>query len=91
MPLSASPGPAIAGASARSSTSPARWTTSRPAHGESGHAEQDPEQVLAAALEVLRDAAAAARRGGAEVSGIAISVAMHALVGSTTTVARSRA
>jgi gluconokinase len=48
---------------------------------EHGHAEQDPERVLDAAEEVLRGAAAAAREHGAEVAGVAISTAMHALVG----------
>jgi gluconokinase len=48
---------------------------------EHGHAEQEPERVLDAADEVLRGAAAAAREQGAEVAGIAISTAMHALVG----------
>jgi gluconokinase len=46
-----------------------------------GHAEQDPERVLGAALDVLGEAAAAARAGGAEVAGVAISTAMHGLVG----------
>ena len=48
---------------------------------EHGHAEQDPERMLAAAEEVLRGAAAAAREDGAEVAGISMSTAMHALVG----------
>jgi gluconokinase len=48
---------------------------------EHGHAEQDPDRVLAAALEVVRGAAAAARERGAEVAAISISTAMHALVG----------
>ena len=48
---------------------------------EHGHAEQDPEQVVDAAVAVLRDAAAAARERGAEVVGVSISTAMHALVG----------
>jgi gluconokinase len=48
---------------------------------EHGHAEQDPGRVLDAALAVLRDAAAAARSAGAEIAGIGVSTAMHALVG----------
>jgi gluconokinase len=48
---------------------------------EHGHAEQDPDRVVEAALGVLRDAAAAARDGGAEIAGIGISTAMHALYG----------
>ena len=48
---------------------------------EHGHAEQEPERVLEAALGVLRDAAARARDAGAEVAAIGISTAMHALVG----------
>ena len=48
---------------------------------EHGHAEQDPAQVLEAAERVLRGAAAAARDAGAEVAGVGISTAMHALAG----------
>src|SRR4051812_29959668 len=48
---------------------------------EHGHAEQDPDRVVDAALDVLRDAAAAARDRGAEIAGIGISTAMHALYG----------
>jgi gluconokinase len=48
---------------------------------EHGHAEQDPDRVVDAALDVLRDAAAAARETGAEIAGIGISTAMHALYG----------
>jgi gluconokinase len=48
---------------------------------EHGHAEQDPGAVLDAAEEVLRGAAAAARDEGAEIAGVSISTAMHALVG----------
>ena len=48
---------------------------------EPGRAEQDPGQVVDAALRVLRDAAAAARDRGAEIAGVSISAAMHALVG----------
>src|SRR3954451_8054567 len=48
---------------------------------EHGHAEQDPARVLDAAEEVLRETADCARNGGAEVAGVAISTAMHALVG----------
>jgi hypothetical protein len=48
---------------------------------EHGHAEQDPQQVVDAALGALRNAAAAARDGGAEVAGIGVSTAMHALYG----------
>ena len=48
---------------------------------EHGHAEQDPGRVLDAALGALRDAAAAATKAGAEVAGIGVSTAMHALVG----------
>jgi gluconokinase len=46
-----------------------------------GRAEQDPEQVVDAAMRALRDAAGAARDRGAEIAGVAISTAMHALVG----------
>jgi gluconokinase len=46
-----------------------------------GRAEQDPEEVVDAAVRALRDAAAAARDRGAEIAGVAISAAMHALVG----------
>jgi gluconokinase len=48
---------------------------------EHGHAEQDPERVLDAALGALREAAAAATQADAEVAGIGVSTAMHALVG----------
>jgi gluconokinase len=48
---------------------------------EHGHAEQDPERVVDAAVRVLREASAAARDAGAEVAGIGVSTAMHALVG----------
>jgi gluconokinase len=48
---------------------------------EHGHAEQDPERVVGAALDVLRDAAGAAREHGARIAGISVSTAMHALVG----------
>ena len=48
---------------------------------ERGRAEQDAGEVVDAALRVLRDAAAAARDRGAEVAGVSISTAMHALVG----------
>jgi gluconokinase len=48
---------------------------------EQGWAEQDPERVVDAAEAALRDAAAVARRRGASVAGVAISTAMHALVG----------
>ena len=48
---------------------------------EHGHAEQDPERVADAALAALRDAARAAREGGAEVAGVSVSTAMHGLVG----------
>jgi gluconokinase len=46
-----------------------------------GCAEQEPEAVLTAALDVLRDATAAARAAGAEVAGVSVSTAMHALIG----------
>jgi len=48
---------------------------------ERGRAEQDAGEVVDAALRVLRDAAAAARDRGAEIAGVSISTAMHALVG----------
>jgi gluconokinase len=48
---------------------------------ERGFAEQDPEAVLAAALDVLRDATAEAGARGAAVAGLSVSTAMHALVG----------
>jgi gluconokinase len=48
---------------------------------EHGRAEQDPGQVVDAAVRVLREAAAAARERGAEIAGVSISTAMHALVG----------
>jgi gluconokinase len=48
---------------------------------ELGHAEQDPTEVVDAAVRALRDAAAAARDRGAEIAGVSISTAMHALVG----------
>jgi gluconokinase len=48
---------------------------------EHGHAEQDPEQVVEAAVGVVRDAARAARERGARIAGISISTAMHALIG----------
>jgi gluconokinase len=48
---------------------------------EHGHAEQDVEQVMDAAVAVLRGAAQGARVAGAEVAGVGISTAMHALVG----------
>ena len=58
---------------------------------EPGRAEQDPGQVVDAAVRVLRDAAAAARDRGAEIAGVSISAAMHALVGArAATGARSR-
>ena len=46
-----------------------------------GVAEQDPARMVEAALDVLRDAAAAARADGAEIAGVAVSTAMHGLVG----------
>jgi gluconokinase len=48
-----------------------------PAHG---RAEQDPEAVMEAVLEVVAGAAAEARRRGAEVCGLSVSTAMHALL-----------
>ena len=50
-----------------------------------------PAQVVDAALRVLRDAAAAARGGGAEIAGVSISTAMHALVGARPRRARDHA
>jgi gluconokinase len=47
----------------------------------SGVAEQDPARMVEAALDVLRDAAAAARADGAEIAGVAVSTAMHGIVG----------
>ena len=49
-----------------------------PSHG---HAEQDPEQVVQAAVGAIRDAARAARAAGARIRGLSVSTAMHALVG----------
>jgi gluconokinase len=46
---------------------------------EHGHAEQDARQVLATTLDVVRDAAAAARGRGARIAGLSVSTAMHAL------------
>jgi gluconokinase len=46
---------------------------------ERGHAEQDPEAVVSAAVQVVRDAAGAARDAGAQVAGVSISTAMHAI------------
>jgi gluconokinase len=46
---------------------------------EHGHAEQEPGRVAEAALDVLRDTAAGAREQGADVAGVSISTAMHAL------------
>jgi gluconokinase len=46
---------------------------------EHGHAEQDPDQVVGAALDVLGGAVRAARSVGAKVAGVGISTAMHAL------------
>jgi gluconokinase len=48
---------------------------------EHGHAEQDAGQVIDAAVQVLGGAGKAARAVGAEVCGVGISTAMHALVG----------
>ncbi|MEA2319772.1 MAG: gluconokinase [Solirubrobacteraceae bacterium] len=48
---------------------------------EHGRAEQDPDTVVRAATTVVRQAAAAARDAGAEVAGISVSTAMHALAG----------
>jgi gluconokinase len=48
---------------------------------EHGHAEQDAGQVVDAAVAVLHGAAKAARAVGAEVVGVGVSTAMHALVG----------
>jgi gluconokinase len=48
---------------------------------ERGHSEQDPDRVVGAVVDVLRDAAAAARENDAEIAGISISTAMHGLVG----------
>jgi gluconokinase len=48
---------------------------------EHGHDEQDPAQVLATVLGVTRDAARAARERGARIAGLAVSTAMHSLVG----------
>ena len=54
-----------------------------------GRAEQDPARMVDAALDVLRDAAAAARADGAEIAGVAVSTAMHGLVGSAPTAVRA--
>jgi gluconokinase len=48
---------------------------------EHGRAEQDPDTVVRAATTVVRQAATAARDAGAEVAGISVSTAMHALAG----------
>src|SRR4051812_7624857 len=48
---------------------------------EHGHAEQDPDRMLDAAVRVLREAGAAAREAGAEIAGVGVSTAMHALIG----------
>jgi gluconokinase len=45
-----------------------------------GRAEQDPELVVRAALEVIREAAATARARGAQVAGLSFSGAMHGLL-----------
>jgi gluconokinase len=45
-----------------------------------GRAEQEPEAVLAAMVGAIRDAAAAAREGGAAVTALSLSAAMHALL-----------
>jgi gluconokinase len=48
---------------------------------EHGRAEQEPDTVLGAAVHVLRDAAADARKAGADVTGVSVSTAMHSLAG----------
>ena len=45
-----------------------------------GRAELDPGEVLDATLGVIREAAEAARAGGATVAGLSVSTAMHALL-----------
>jgi gluconokinase len=45
-----------------------------------GRAEQEPGAVVDGALEAIRGAVAEARAGGAEVVGLALSAAMHALI-----------
>jgi gluconokinase len=47
---------------------------------EHGRAEQDPDAVVEAVLEVIAGAAARARQRGAEVCGLSVSTAMHALL-----------
>jgi gluconokinase len=44
-----------------------------------GRAEQEPEAVIAGALEAIRGAVAATRDGGAAIAGLSLSSAMHAL------------
>ena len=45
-----------------------------------GRAEQDPGAVVDGALEAIRGAVAQARAAGAEVVGLSLSAAMHALI-----------
>jgi gluconokinase len=47
---------------------------------EPGYAEQEPEAVIDGALEAIRGAVAAARESGAQVEGVALSSAMHAIL-----------
>lgn len=46
-----------------------------------GRAEQDPDEIVAAAREALAELATAARDGGTAVGGLSISVPMHGLLG----------
>jgi gluconokinase len=45
-----------------------------------GRAEQDPREIFAATLEVIREAAREAQAAGAEVRGVSFSAAMHTLL-----------
>jgi gluconokinase len=47
---------------------------------EPGYAEQEPDAVIDSALEAIRGAVAAARENGANVAGVALSSAMHAIL-----------
>jgi gluconokinase len=59
-----------------SGTAPYELDSPRP-----GYAEQDPEVVAGAAWAALREVSGAARNAGLRVAGVAVSAAMHSLIG----------